>query len=181
MAELTREEAVSKFSRLYELLESEEDSEEYPGGEEEIEDELSDLRAWARKQALCFVWSGETWQLEQASEDTKATWKRERWLHRHAGLIGSFMLQDRYEEDHKDMASVDYTTILGVLPHAEDEPRTWLMRIDATADSGFGYSYPTELYLTVRENPEDEEDKPIIGEATSAQIKQVTGEESEGE
>lgn len=39
---LTRDEALRKFSRLYELLESEEDSEEYPGGEEEMEDELSE-------------------------------------------------------------------------------------------------------------------------------------------
>jgi hypothetical protein len=175
---LTKDEGLSKFSRLYELLESEEDSEEYPGGEEEIEDELADLRRWARKQSLVFRWNEEqsTWLLVEADEDTKATWQRERWLHRHAGLIGSFMLQDKHLEEADDAASVDYSTILGVLPHKEGEPRTWLVRIDATADSGFGYSYPTKLYLTIRENPEDDEDKPIIAEATDAQIKQLEEE-----
>src|SRR3989442_135004 len=129
--------ALSKYSRLYELLETEDyerlDPEgEYPGEEEEVEDELANLRSWARKQELCFTWTGETWQLEKASDDQKATWKRERWLHRHAGLIGSFMLQDKHMEEGDDAASVDYTSILGVLPHKEDEPRTWLVRVAAT-------------------------------------------------
>jgi hypothetical protein len=180
MSDETRQaRALGKYSRLYELLESGEDSEEYPGGEEEIEDELSDLRRWARKQDLVFTWNGSNFGLEKASEDEKATWKRERWLHRHAGLIGSFMLQDKHFEEGEDAATVDYTSILGVLPHKENEPRTWLMRVDATADSGFGYHYQTELFLAIRENPEDEEDKPIVKEATDKQVKQVTREESE--
>jgi hypothetical protein len=184
MAELTQEEALGKYARLVELLETEDYERldplgEYPGEEEEVEDELHTLRSWARKHELVFVWTDETWTLEKADEDTKATWKREHWLHRHAGFIGSFMLQDKHYEDSEDAASVDSTSILGVLPHKEDEPRTWLVRVDARADSGFGYSYPTKLYLTIRENPEDAEDKPMIGEATDAQVKQVIEEESE--
>jgi hypothetical protein len=79
-AECHREEALSKFSRLYELLETDDyerlDPKEEYESEDDVEEELAALRSWARKQELCFVWNGEAWQLEQASEDTKATQRR---------------------------------------------------------------------------------------------------------
>jgi hypothetical protein len=174
MTELTHEEAASKYSLLRELLETEEyEKLAEDAGEEDIQDELAVLRSWARKQNLHFVWNKTAWELVPADEDTKATWKAKRWIHRNAGLIGNFMLQDQSAEGYGDPASVDYTSILGVLPHKEGEPRTWLVHVQATADSGFGYSYPVELYLAVSGT----EEKPHIAEATDEQVKQMAESE----
>lgn len=166
---LTKDEAVAEYTRLVNLYDDE-DQDEYD--EEAIDEELAELRSWARKQSLVFRWNEEqgTWILLEADEDTKATWQAERWLHRNAGLIASFMLQDKHTEQGDDPATVNSTSIVGVLPHQEDEPRTWLIRIDATADSGFGYSYPVKLYLTIRGEPGSD---PLVAEATDEQMKQL--------
>jgi hypothetical protein len=184
MAELTaKEKALSKYARLRELLETGDydklDPEEEYAEAEEVEDELAGLRSWARKQHLHFVWSKEQgeWQLQEADEDTKATWQVESWLHRNGGLIGSFMRQDRHMEQGDDYATVDYTSILGMLPRKEEsEPRTWLVGVQATADSGCGPSYPVDLYLTIRANAEGE---PVVAKASDEQVKQVLGENIE--
>jgi hypothetical protein len=176
MAELTREEAVSRYRMLQDLLETEEyEKLADDAGEEDVQDELADLRSWARKQDLHFVWQNDEWRLVPADEDTKATWKNRRWILREVGLVATFMWQDDHEEGRGDYATADSATILGALPHAENEPRTWLVRVDGTANSGFGYSYPTYRYLTVSGT----EEKPHIAEATDAQVKQMTESEAD--
>jgi len=121
------------------------------------------------------VWRKEqnAWDLVPADEDTKATWKARRWIFREIGLAASFMWQDDHYERGDDYAEVETATILGVLPHAENEPRTWLVLVDGTANSGFGYSYPTYRYLTLSGT----EEQPHVAEATDAQVKQMTESE----
>lgn len=98
-----------------------------------------------------------------------------REAHRHAGLCASFMWQDEAAIGHLDAESVgtDHTTVLGTLPDEVNGAPVYLVHVQGTAISCFGYSYPVErtlkVYLNDAENEEDRE--PIVGEATAEEEK----------
>jgi hypothetical protein len=88
------------------------------------------------------------------------------WVHRAAGLGATFQWQDEGES-----VAVDYTTILGTLPHKEGEEPIYVVHVQGTADSGHGYSYPIQRYVTVTRKPDGQE---VIDEATDAQVQKVS-------
>ncbi len=98
-----------------------------------------------------------------------------REAHRSAGLIVGFMWQDEAAEGHMDgVGVVDYTTVIGTLPEEVNGAPVYLVHVQGTAQSTFGYSYPVErtvkVYLRTGEDAEDSE--PIVAEATDEEIAQ---------
>lgn len=81
------------------------------------------------------------------------------WVHQHAGMAAVFQW-----EDEGTPVSLDCTTVLGKLPNTE----TYVVYVEATADSGFGYSYPIDTHLTVTMR---DDGTPVIGDVTDEQIK----------
>lgn len=82
------------------------------------------------------------------------------WVHQQAGMVADFQWQDEGTP-----ATVDYTKVLGKLADGG-----YVVYVEATAESGFGYSYPVETHLVVRMG---ENGNPVIDNATDEQIKQV--------
>ncbi|EFH82701.1 hypothetical protein [Ktedonobacter racemifer] len=90
--------------------------------------------------------------------------------HRQAGMIAAFMWQDEANEGNLDAkeVGVDYTFIVGTLPDEVNGSPVYLVHVQGTATSTFGYSYPIEktlkVYIPDREDDEDRE--PVAVEAT---------------
>ncbi len=93
-----------------------------------------------------------------------------RVAHRQAGLVAGFLWQDQAAEGDLDAKAVevDYTTVLGTLPEPVNGAPAYLVHVQGTATSTFGYSYPIELTLKVSLRPSEDEDggEPIVAEAT---------------
>jgi hypothetical protein len=85
------------------------------------------------------------------------------------------MWQDEADEGHLDAKAVevDYTTVLGTLPDEVNGAPAYLVHVQGTAISTFGYSYPIERTLKVylRPGEEDEDGEPIVADATEEEEK----------
>jgi hypothetical protein len=91
--------------------------------------------------------------------------------HRHAGLCATFMWQDETAEGRLDgYAEVDHTSIIGTLPADKNGSPVFIVHVDGTATSTFGYSYEVEMDVKVemKENGE-----PLVSEATEQEIKEA--------
>ena len=90
---------------------------------------------------------------------------------RHAGLCAAFMWQDEAAEGRLDgSVEVDYATIIGTLPEKANGSSVYIVHVDGTATSEFGYSYPVErdLKISLQENGE-----PLAAPATDEEIAQA--------
>jgi hypothetical protein len=103
-----------------------------------------------------------------------ATKLTQRDAHRQAGLVATFMWEDEADEGHLDAKAVevDYTTVLGTLPEEVNDSPVFLVHVQGTATSTFGYSYPIERTLKIfMQDAEHEEDrKPMTTIATDEEI-----------
>jgi hypothetical protein len=89
---------------------------------------------------------------------------------RQAGLVGLFMWQDEAAAGDLDAKTVgvDYATVLGTLPEKVNGAPVYLVHVQGTATSTFGYSYPIERTLKIYLRPSDEDGggEPLAEEAT---------------
>lgn len=85
---------------------------------------------------------------------------------RHAGLVAQFMWEDDKNLDAARGVSVDYASVAGTLPDKVNDAPVYLVDVQGTAISEFGYSYPIEMTLKVYLSLSDEELKPIAAKAT---------------
>lgn len=93
--------------------------------------------------------------------------------HREAGICTLFMWQDKAAEGHLDAddIGIDYTSVIGTLPEKVHGSPVFLVHVQGTARSCFGYSYPIEETVTVKLHQEGEEDaKPLTSVATEEEI-----------
>jgi hypothetical protein len=98
-----------------------------------------------------------------------------REAHRHAGITTNFKWQDDAEEGYSDgVGQVDTTTIIGTLPEEVHGAPVYVIHVDGTAVSTFGYSYQMEETITVRLTlKDDDEYVPISAPATDEEIAQA--------
>lgn len=99
-----------------------------------------------------------------------------RIAHRQAGLVAAFQWQDEANEGNLDAEeiAVDYTSILGTLPDEVNSSPVYLVHVQGTAKSTFGYSYPIEKTLKVYMGPTTQDTdgaQPIVAEATEDEEK----------
>jgi hypothetical protein len=94
---------------------------------------------------------------------------------RHAGLCASFLWQDEEEEENGDPTSVDYAEIIGTLPEEVNGSPVYIVHVEGTANSGFGYHYPVECDVKVylRAGETEEESKPVVAEATEEEVEEA--------
>jgi hypothetical protein len=87
------------------------------------------------------------------------------------------MWQDDAVQGYLDAKAVgvDYTTILGVLPEEMNGALVYMVEVEGTAVSCFGYSYPVKRTVTVHlDDAEHEEDrKTVVDDATDEEIAQL--------
>ncbi len=89
------------------------------------------------------------------------------WIHNAAG----FACQLSAQEAHRNVA-IDDTTIVGTLPHQEDEEPTYIVHIQGTeTERRHEYSWPIEEYWSVTRKPDG---TPVVDEATDERITQVS-------
>jgi hypothetical protein len=93
---------------------------------------------------------------------------------RHAGLCAGFLWQDE-EEKGGDPTSVDYAEIIGTLPQEVNGAPVYIIHVNGTANSGFGYSYPVECDVKVylRDGETEEDRVPVVAEATEEEVAQA--------
>jgi hypothetical protein len=98
-----------------------------------------------------------------------------REAHRHAGITTNFKWQDDAAEGYSDgVGQVDSTTIIGTLPELVHGAPVYVIHIDGTAVSTFGYPYQMEETVTVRLTVKDEDELvPVSSPATDEEIAQA--------
>lgn len=86
---------------------------------------------------------------------------------RHAGLISRFLWEDEYDEGFCEPTSPDSASVIGQLPEQINGSPVYIVHVDGTSYSGFGYSYPAERDLKIWLK---EDGEPISSEATDEDI-----------
>jgi len=89
---------------------------------------------------------------------------------RQAGLVASFLWQDDAAEGHSDSTAVESAFIIGTLPEEVHGSLVYVIHVNGTSESGFGYSYHNERTLTVRLQNNGE---PLTQDATDEEIAQA--------
>jgi hypothetical protein len=86
---------------------------------------------------------------------------------RHAGLISRFLWEDEHDEGLCEPTSPDSAYIIGELPEKINNNPVYIVHVDGTAYSTFGYSYEAERDLKIWLK---EDGDPISSEATDEDI-----------
>jgi hypothetical protein len=90
------------------------------------------------------------------------------WIHQAASIAATFNAQDKGR-----IVAVDYTTVLGALPHEKGEEPTWIVHVQGTETESRGeYSWTVEEHWSVTRKSDG---TPMVDEATDEQIAQVEG------
>lgn len=89
---------------------------------------------------------------------------------RHIGICAGFIWADLAEEHGHDPAEADSAFVIGTLPQEVNGSPVYVVHVDGTADSGFGYSYHTELDLKVSLK---EDGEPLVDEASKQDIEEA--------
>ena len=94
--------------------------------------------------------------------------------HRHAGIVAGFMWQDEAAETRSgETISVDYTQIVGTLRTKVLENSVYVVHIDGTALTSFGYSYPVERDLKIFLIKKGDEIVPSSANATEEEVNEA--------